>query len=179
MHECMNEWMNEWMNEHMIRNWNPDNFGHSFIQICIHSSIYLFSHWSCASWYREKHFKRLNQSANSLRYGSFEPSRCIKASFYIPENRLNFPTTRGFWMKISMKLVCQHMVIFFNFSLTSSHLLPLHVDNCDSNSRLIVDEMTMVNSGLKGLTNTFCKRWPLEISHKKLIMYSGVVNVQA
>ena len=24
----------------------------------------------------------------------FKPSRCIKASFYIPENRLNFPSTR-------------------------------------------------------------------------------------
>ena len=30
----------------------------------------------------------------------FKPSRCIKASFYIPENRLNFPTTKGFSMKI-------------------------------------------------------------------------------
>ena len=28
----------------------------------------------------------------------FTPSRCIKASFYILENRLNFPTTRGFRM---------------------------------------------------------------------------------
>ena len=44
-------------------------------------------------------------------------------------------------MKISMKLVYQYMVIFFHFSLTSSHLLhPLQVDNCDSNSRLVVDE---------------------------------------
>ena len=43
-------------------------------------------------------------------------------------------------MKISMKLVYQYMVIFFNFSLTSSHLRPLHVENCDSNSRLVMDE---------------------------------------
>ena len=43
-------------------------------------------------------------------------------------------------MKISMKLVCKYMVIFFNFSLTSSHLHPLQVENCDSNSRLVVDE---------------------------------------
>ena len=56
-------------------------------------------------------------------------------------------------MKISMKLVCQYMAIFSNFSLTSSHLRPLQVENCDSNSRLVVDEMTMVNSGLKGLIN--------------------------
>ena len=35
----------------------------------------------------------------------FKPSRCIKASFYIPENILNSPTTRGLRMKIPMKLV--------------------------------------------------------------------------
>ena len=28
--------------------------------------------------------------------------RCIKASFYIPENRLNFPTTKGFRTNISI-----------------------------------------------------------------------------
>ena len=39
-----------------------------------------------------------------------------------------------------MKLVYQHMVIFCNFSPTSSHLRPLQVENCDSNSRLVVDE---------------------------------------
>ena len=39
-----------------------------------------------------------------------------------------------------MRLVYQHMVIFFNFSPTSSHLRPLHVGNCVSNSRLVVDE---------------------------------------
>ena len=43
-------------------------------------------------------------------------------------------------MKISMKLVYQYMAIFVNFSLTSSHLHPLQVENCDSNSRLVVDE---------------------------------------
>ena len=39
-----------------------------------------------------------------------------------------------------MELVCQYEVIFFNFSLTSSHLHPLQVGNCDSNSRLVLDE---------------------------------------
>ena len=43
-------------------------------------------------------------------------------------------------MKISMKLACQYMVIFFNFSPTSNHFHPLQVENCDSNSRLVVDE---------------------------------------
>ena len=39
-----------------------------------------------------------------------------------------------------MKLVYQYVVIFFNFSTTSNHLHPLQVENCDSNSRLVVDE---------------------------------------
>ena len=32
------------------------------------------------------------------------------------------------------------MVIFFNFLITSNHLYPLQIENCDSNSRLVVDE---------------------------------------
>ena len=39
-----------------------------------------------------------------------------------------------------MKLAYQYMAIFFNFSPTSNHLHPLQVENCDSNSRLVVDE---------------------------------------
>ena len=43
-------------------------------------------------------------------------------------------------MKISMKQFCQYMAIFGNLSPSSSHLHPLQVENCDSNSRLVVDE---------------------------------------
>ena len=43
-------------------------------------------------------------------------------------------------MKISMELAYQYIAIFFNFSTTSNHLHPLQVENCDSNSRLVVDE---------------------------------------
>ena len=39
-----------------------------------------------------------------------------------------------------MKLVYQYMAIFFNFSPTESHLHALQVENCDSNSRLVVHE---------------------------------------
>ena len=83
----------------------------------------------------------LNENENAKKYVGepFKPSRCIKASFYIPENRLNFPTTKSFRMKISMKLVYQYMGIFFNFYTTSSHLHPLQVENCDS-LRLVVDD---------------------------------------
>ena len=42
-------------------------------------------------------------------------------------------------MKISIKLVYQYIAIFINFLLTSNHLHPLQVENCDSNSRLVVD----------------------------------------
>ena len=39
-----------------------------------------------------------------------------------------------------MQLFYQHMAIFFNLPLTSNHLHPLQVENCDSNLRLVVDE---------------------------------------
>ena len=57
-------------------------------------------------------------------------------------------------MKISLKLFYQYMAIFFNLSPTSRHLHSLQVENCGSNSRLVVDEMTMVNSSSKGLGST-------------------------
>ena len=43
-------------------------------------------------------------------------------------------------MNISIKLIDRYMAIFFNFSPTLNHLHPLQVENCDSNSRLVVDE---------------------------------------
>ena len=53
-------------------------------------------------------------------------------------------------MNISMKLVYEYMAISFTFSPTSNHLHPLQVENCDSNSRLVVDEDDNVKSVLKG-----------------------------
>ena len=52
----------------------------------------------------------------------------------------DFSTTDCFKMKISMKLRYQYMAIFFNFFPTSSNLHPLQIENCDSNSWLVVDE---------------------------------------
>ena len=43
-----------------------------------------------------------------------------------------------------MKLFYEYMVIFFNLSPTSSHLHPLQVENCGSNSRLVVDEGQLI-----------------------------------
>ena len=53
-----------------------------------------------------------------------------------------------------MKLVHQYMAIFFNFSLTSNHLHPLQVENCDSNSRLVVDEDDNGKFRLERVNNT-------------------------
>ena len=39
-----------------------------------------------------------------------------------------------------MKLFYEYMVIFFNLSPTFSNLYPLQVENCDNNSRLVVDK---------------------------------------
>ena len=39
-----------------------------------------------------------------------------------------------------MKLFYEYLVIFFNLSPTSSHVHSLQVENCDSNSRLVVAE---------------------------------------
>ena len=46
------------------------------------------------------------------------------------------------------------MVIFFKFSPTSSHLRPLQVEDCDSNSRLVVDEDDNGKFRLERVTNT-------------------------
>ena len=54
-------------------------------------------------------------------------------------------------MKMTMTLFFQNVTIFLNFSSTSSHRHPLQVENCDSNSRLVVDEDDNVKSGLRGL----------------------------
>ena len=43
-------------------------------------------------------------------------------------------------MKIYIKLVYQYLAIFIIFSPTSNHIHPLQGENCESNSRLVVDE---------------------------------------
>ena len=70
----------------------------------------------------------------------FSAHDALKHYFTSLKKTLNFPTTKGFGTKMSMKLVYQYMGIFFTFSPSSNHLHPLQVENCDSNSRLVVDE---------------------------------------
>ena len=91
------------------------------------------------------------------RYYPFKPSRCIKASFYNPENILYFPTIRGFRMKIPMQLV-------YNTWQLSLICNPLQIIFIHYKSRIATAirglywmKMTMVNSGLKGLILTALK----------------------
>ena len=73
------------------------------------------------------------------RVNPLSPHDALKHHFKSLKTDL-IPTTKGFKTNISRKLVYQYMVIFFNFQTPSSHLHPLQVENCDSNSRLVVDE---------------------------------------
>ena len=77
-------------------------------------------------------------------------------------------TTKGLRWPIPMKLFYEYMVIFFNLPLTSSHLHPLQAENCDSNSRLVVDEDDNVKSSLKGLN--------LAVVNKDLTIVSPVTG---
>ena len=47
-------------------------------------------------------------------FNPLSPNDALQHHF-IPEHRLTFPTTKGFRMKLSMKLVYQYVAIFFNF----------------------------------------------------------------
>ena len=65
---------------------------------------------------------------------------------------------------------------FYNFYTTSNHLYPLQVENCDSSSRLVVDKMTMVNSGLKGLrVNLFTRHF---INQRNIFKIAGTTLPQ-
>ena len=67
------------------------------------------------------------------------------------------------------------MVVFFNFSPTLNHIHPLQVENCGSNSRLVVDEYDNVKSGLKGLNHgdyIFFSFWDLHKFHSQLVLLS-------
>ena len=50
------------------------------------------------------------------------------------------------------------MVIFFNSSPTSNHLHPLQVENCDSDSRLVVDEDDNIDASLERVKNNKRRR---------------------
>ena len=61
-------------------------------------------------------------------------SRCIKASFYTPGNKLNFPTSKGFRTKFSMKLVYQYTYMSIFLIFKPHQVIFIHY------KRLVVDE---------------------------------------
>ena len=75
-------------------------------------------------------------------------------------------------MKIFMRLVYQYMTSFFNFPPVLNHLHPLQVENCDSNSRLVVDED---DNGKFRLERVEC--WTVEIwSLATIFLISSTCN---
>ena len=74
-------------------------------------------------------------------------------------------------MNISIKLIDQYMAIFFNFSPTSNHLHPLQIGNCDSNSRLVVDEDDYGKFGLERVNR-------LTVAHTGIILHPSILISQ-
>ena len=82
-------------------------------------------------------------------------------------------------MNISMKQLYQYMPIYFNFSPTASHLHPPQVENCDSNSRLVVDEDDNGKVRLervKTTRNHFLYAWLLAIVVKMVNLENVVLS---
>ena len=73
-------------------------------------------------------------------FNSLNPHDALKHHFTSLKTDLIFQQPRVLERKFPKKLVCQYMTISLNFSLTLNHLHPLQVENCDSNSRLVVGE---------------------------------------
>ena len=69
-------------------------------------------------------------------YQYLNPHDASKHHFISLKTDLYFPTTKGF----RRKLFYQYMAIFIDFSHTASYPNSLQVENCDSNSRLVVNE---------------------------------------
>ena len=77
---------------------------------------------------------------------------------------------------MSVKLVYQYVVIFFNFETTSNHLHPLQLENCGSNSRLVVDKDDYGKfwKGFKHVKALYLKK----ITQLKLSLADAIHNVK-
>ena len=73
---------------------------------------------------------------------SHHPQEVLLAQFslYVHKGGLKPDSFHLFRRQIMMELFYEYMVIFFKSSPISSHFHPLQVENCDSNSRLVVNE---------------------------------------
>ena len=70
-------------------------------------------------------------------------------------------------MKISMKLVYQYMTNFSTFSTTSNHFHPLQVENCDSNSRLVVGGNDNGKFRIERVKSKLSGYWNLKVNEMK------------
>ena len=73
------------------------------------------------------------------RFNPFNPHDALKHHFASLKNDLN---SKKLGILEQFFLWCWSIItlVFFHLSPTSSHLHSLQVENCDSNSRLVVDE---------------------------------------
>ena len=105
--------------------------------------IYLDNGDVCRGHFKNNHFGRDWEwsTQTEININPLSPHDALNHHFTSQKaDLISFPTTKSFRMNIFMKLVYQYTAIFFSFSPTSSHLRPLQVENCDSNSRLVVEE---------------------------------------
>ena len=78
-------------------------------------------------------------------------------------------------MNISMKLVYQNAILI-NFSPTSNHLHALQVENCDSNSRLVVDED---DNGKYRLERVIADLSQLQVRFRILTQHNCITSIVA
>ena len=92
---------------------------------------------TCHTYLRVTH----THTTSGLRVNPLSPHDALKHHFTSLKTDLIFLQLRVLERKFPWNWFTNTvMVIFFNFQTTSNHLHPLQVENCDSNSRLVVVE---------------------------------------
>ena len=77
-----------------------------------------------------------------------------------------------------MKLVYQYVAIFFNFETPSNHLHPQQVENCDINSRLVVDEDDNGKLRLERVKQIPCDIYPLGAEHDIIVFSRFIIRLK-
>ena len=91
-------------------------------------------------WYLHRGVGLYSGDGKAIKITHLNPHDALKHHFTYLETDFILLKLRGFGRKISMKLSPIQGDFIILFSSTSSHFNPLQVENCDSNSRLVVDE---------------------------------------
>ena len=76
----------------------------------------------------------------NIPFKHLSPHDALKHHFTSLKTNLFIIQLRVLEWKFPWNCFSNYVATFFNISSTSSHLHPLQVENCDSNSRLVVDE---------------------------------------